>query len=85
MQNNLNQKLQAARLLGLKVEQNYKIVNGSFFISVDMKKDDIIVSSHIEPADKQKTIEALKQQKINFQKGIIEVDKDLKEIEALNK
>ena len=68
-------KLDAAQKLGLKIDQEYKLIDNKFSVILSIKKDDTLVDSFTMRADKQSLLETCKAQKTGLEAQIIEIDK----------
>ncbi len=76
-QNEIDVKLQAARILGLTINQRFEKVGGSLFKIDEIKKDNIVIGSYSIPVDKTKTLENLTSQKTALEKYILQIDNNI--------
>lgn len=68
--NDINQRLQAAQILGLEIEEEYKEIEGKFFViitikgkeqsfPIPMKKDEVVIKLEKEKNDLQKRLKRI--------------------------
>jgi len=84
MQNTINTKLQAARELGLTVEQEYKTIDAAFFMIFNIKKESLLINSYLIPVDKAQTLDQLQLEKTALQDRIKKIDADIELINSID-
>jgi len=78
--NDINQKIQAAQLLGLEIEEEYKIIENGFFCVITIKGKD---QSYPIPMQKNLVIQKLQSEKNNLRKRLEKIDKDITKIKDM--
>ena len=83
MDNTINNKINAARLLRLDILEEYKIVDGNKFAVLYIKKDDTIVETFLSPLDTKTALVQLEQQRENLRIALEDLEKKIEQIKAL--
>lgn len=83
MDHMLNDKLKAAKILGLDVVEGFNIIEGITHSVVCIKKDDITVCAFSRQIDKQQTLNFLYQRKSDLETALADIDNKIIEINEL--
>ena len=79
----LNRRRQAARILGLTIEGDYKIEDGDFFLMFKLKKGEIILKTYTLERDKKQVLTELEQTISGLQVQIDSLQTEIDKIIAL--
>jgi len=82
-ENKIQNKLRAAKDLGLEIVEEYKKVDGINFIVITFQKNEVIVDTFLQPIDKEVALTGLSEQRKVMQAAIDDIDKRIISINAL--
>lgn len=82
-QNQIDNKIRAARELGLTVVEEYKTIDGNNYAVLNIKKDDIVIEKFLHLLNKPLALQQLENQKNTLTAALADIENKITQINEL--